>query len=253
MRARLHVEMRLAPGLEAALPSAAARHVQVLRLQPGAGITLFDGQGQDWPAEIVSMGRSDVQVRVGTPLDVDRELPQPVTLAIGMPANERMDWLVEKACELGAAAIEPLMCERSVLRLDGERAERRRARWQAVAVAAAEQCGRARVPRIAEPEAFAPWIARRLADRLHGAQIVLSFEPSAVLLGEALRSDEVAQQRGLCLLSGPEGGLSAQEEAAALTAGFVRASLGPRVLRAETAPLAALVLAGQGWGASARR
>lgn len=246
MKARLHVEMPLAVGLQAALPAAAARHVQVLRLQPGASIVLFDGRGQDWPAEIVGMGRSDVQVRVGTPVEVRRELARPVSLAIGMPANERMDWLVEKACELGVAAIRPLVCERSVLRLDGERAARRRTRWQAVAVAAAEQCGRARVPEIAEPEAFATWLARQPVPN-DAAAFVLSLAPDAAPLGEALRGEPARQAGSLWLLSGPEGGLSAQEEAAARAAGFVATSLGPRVLRADTAPLAALALAGHIW------
>jgi 16S rRNA (uracil1498-N3)-methyltransferase len=245
MKARLHVDLPLAPGLQAALPATAARHVQVLRLQPGSAITLFDGRGQDWPAEILSMGRSDVQVRVGTPLDVDRELLRPVTLAIGMPANERMDWLVEKACELGAAAIEPLVCERSVLRLDGERAARRRTRWQTVAIAAAEQCGRARVTEVAEPEAFGTWLARRTPAAAAGGALLLSLDPSALPLTDALRREPVAGASSLFLLSGPEGGLAPQEEAAARAAGFVPVGLGPRVLRAETAPLAALVLAAQ--------
>jgi len=252
MKARLHVEMPLAVGLQAALPAAAARHVQVLRLQPGEHVVLFDGRGQDWPAEILSMGRSDVQVRVGAPVDVQRELPRPVHLAIGMPANERMDWLVEKACELGAASLQPLVCERSVLRLDGERAARRRARWQAVAVAAAEQCGRARVTDIAEPEACAAWLARRQAEPTPAAAFVLSLAADARPLGEALRGDEATAARDLWLLSGPEGGLSLQEESAALAAGFARASLGPRVLRADTAPLAALVLAGHACEAASR-
>lgn len=243
MNARLHVEMPLAFGLETALPAAAARHVQVLRLQPGSHVTLFDGHGQDWPAEILSMGRSDVTVRIAAPIDVHRELPWPVTLAVGMPANERMDWLVEKACELGATAIAPLVFERSVLRLDGERATKRRARWQAVAVAAAEQCGRARVPAVAEPEALKIWLARRGAASANTSAMVLSLDPLARPLGQALRQ-RAANASGLCLLSGPEGGLSAQEETAACAAGFLRVSLGPRVLRADTAPLAALAVIG---------
>ena len=128
------------------LPAAAARHVQVLRLQPGDALVVFNGSdGADWPGEIVRMGRREVDVRLGAPLPVDRELACDVTIALGVPANDRMDALVEKAGELGAAAIQPLVCERSVVRLSGERAEAKRAHWQAVATAASEQCGRARV------------------------------------------------------------------------------------------------------------
>ncbi|EWS60246.1 Ribosomal RNA small subunit methyltransferase E [Methylibium sp. T29-B] len=128
---RFLVDMPLADGLEAALPAAAARHVQVLRLQPGDGLTLFDGRGSEWEARVVQMGRSEVRVRVGASQPVDRELPLPISLAVGMPANERMDWLVEKATELGVSTLQPLVCERSVLRLGGERADRKLAHWQA--------------------------------------------------------------------------------------------------------------------------
>src|SRR6185295_9204335 len=114
------------------------RHVQVLRLQPGDAITLFDGRGGEHVAEVLRMGRSEVAVQVGARHEVDRELAVAVTLAVGMPANDRMDALVEKATELGAAAIQPLLCERSVLRLAGERAQKKVAHWRGVAIAACE-------------------------------------------------------------------------------------------------------------------
>lgn len=158
--ARLYVEEPLtAPGSELSLPPGATRHVQVLRLQPGDAVTLFDGRGQDWPAEVLAMGRSEVRVRLGEPQAVDRELPIAVTLAIVMPANDRMDGIVEKATELGATAIQPLMSERSVLRLAGDRAEKKRQHWRGVAIAAAEQCGRARVTEIAPVQTLAQWLA----------------------------------------------------------------------------------------------
>lgn len=232
---RLHVDLPLAAGLEAALPSGAARHVQVLRLQPGDAVTLFDGGGFDWPAEILRMGRSEVLVRVGAPTTVERELPVAVTLAIGMPANDRMDWLVEKATELGAAAIEPLVCERSVLRLAGERAEKRLAHWRGIAAAAAEQCGRARLPAIASPRNLDAWLRERTPAEGEVRQ-VLSLAHGAVPFADTL----MPMPRALCLLSGPEGGLSPQEDAAARAAGWQPATLGARVLRAETAPLAVL-------------
>lgn len=240
---RVHIDAELAAGQELALPPGAARHVQVLRMQPGQTLRLFDGrahpglpQGADWTAEILAMGRSSVRVRVGLPEAVERELPRAVTLAVGMPANERMDWLVEKATELGAAAIEPLVCARSVLRLDGERALKKQAHWQAVAVAAAEQCGRARVPGIAAPR---PLLARlREARPPATACALLSLAPQARALGPWLAALPPGQ--ALQLLSGPEGGLSPEEEAEACAAGWQPISLGPRTLRAETAPLAVL-------------
>jgi 16S rRNA (uracil1498-N3)-methyltransferase len=118
------------------LPAQAARHVQVLRLQPGQALTLFNGEGGEFEATVTQMGRSEVTVRVGQHHQLDRAVQRPVTLALGMPANERMDWLVEKATELGVTALQPLMSERSVLRLSGERAEKKLAHWHSVAVAA---------------------------------------------------------------------------------------------------------------------
>ena len=233
---RFHVALPLQTGLEFALPGGAARHVQVLRLQPNDAITLFDGGGCDWAASVVRMGRSEVVVRIGDPVVVERELPLAVTLALGMPANERMDWLVEKATELGAAAIEPLHCERSVLRLSGERAEKKRSHWQAVATAAAEQCGRARVPVIAPVSSIAERLSANGGDEL---RLLLSLSAAATPALPHLQS-ALQARRPLRLLSGPEGGLSPQEDAAARAAGWLPVTLGPRVLRAETAPLALL-------------
>lgn len=236
MTLRLYVDTPLAAGTEIDLPPAAARHAQVRRVQPGDTLWLFDGQGADWPAEVLAMGRQRVQVRVGAAQPTERELPLAVTLAVGMPANERMDWLVEKATELGATALQPLVCERSVLRVEGERAERKREHWQAVAVAAAEQCGRARVPSVAAPLALPAWLA------LLGA--AAAGRPRWLLAPGASRPAPPAAGQPLLVLSGPEGGLSPAEAAAAQGAGFTPVGLGPRVLRAETAPLVVLAWAG---------
>lgn len=160
MSARLYVAASDAPawrpGDEFELPAVAARHVQVLRLQPGMALTLFNGHGGQWQAEVLHMGRQAVGVRLIGHEAVERELPVAVTLAICMPANDRMDDLVEKATELGAAAIVPLVSERSVLRLSGERAAKRQAHWQAVAVAASEQCGRNRVTQVLAVQGLRP-------------------------------------------------------------------------------------------------
>ncbi len=235
MTLRLYLEGAppLTPGLELDLPPGPARHVQVRRLQPGDTLRLFDGRGGEWQARVHRMGRQQVTVQLDAHDPVDREAPLAVTLAVGMPANERMDWLVEKATELGVAAIRPLQTERSVLRLAGERAERKRAHWQAIAEAAAEQCGRTRVPQVH------PVRALDAPDALPAGMPgwVLSLAPGAAT-SATLRGAEGPR----VLLSGPEGGLTPTELARAEAAGLHPLSLGPRVLRAETAPLAALAL-----------
>lgn len=232
MPPRLYVDQPLTRGSTLLLPSGPARHVQVLRLQPGAGLTLFNGGGGEWRATVARMGRSDVQVRVDEHHAVDRELALPVTLALGMPANERMDSLIEKATELGVAAIQPLVCQHSVLRLSGERALKKQAHWQAVAVAACEQSGRTRVPGVEPVLGFDAWLERLPAPGA-AQRLVLSFA------GAALPAASSRAASVLCL-SGPEGGLTEAEEATARSAAFVPACLGPRVLRADTAPLALL-------------
>jgi 16S rRNA (uracil1498-N3)-methyltransferase len=238
MPPRLHVDAPLAAGEAFTLPANASRHVQVLRLQPGDAVTLFDGLGGQWQAELVDIGRKTVQARLLVHEAVERELRTPVTLALGMPANERMDALVEKATELGVAAILPLVCERSVLRLAGERAERRRAHWQAVAIAACEQSGRNRVPLIHLPQPLREALSALPAA---GTRLVLSLADDTRPLRTHLAA--VAAAAGpVCLLSGPEGGLSPAELAAATAAGFLPTTLGARVLRADTAPLAALAV-----------
>lgn len=238
MPPRLYLDAPLSEGKVIDLPADVARHVQVLRLQPGNALTLFNGEGGEWAAEVRQMaGRQQVAVQVGAHQPVSRELGCRVTLALGMPANERMDALVEKATELGVASIQPLQCARSVLKLAGERAERRQAHWQAVAVAAAEQSGRTRVPQIAPVRGLADWLGQ-LADG--PARHVLSLADDAAPLAGVAASPGA----DWLLLSGPEGGLDATEEALARQRGFTPVSLGPRVLRADTAPLAALVLLG---------
>ena len=237
--ARFYCPMPLVSGQVVDLPPTAARHVQVLRMQPGHTLTLFNGEGGEFSAEVQHMGRSDVRVVVGEHRDVECESAVQVHLAVGMPANERMDWLVEKATELGVHRITPLMTERSVIRLTGERAEKKQAHWQAVAASASEQCGRNRVPVIDMPERLDAWLARQnaQADVVHG---VLSLHASTQPL-TTMRGGAVAAKTWV-LLNGPEGGLTDAEDAAARAKGFVALSLGERVLRAETAALGALTL-----------
>jgi len=244
MTARFYAGLALHSGESLALPERAARHVQVLRLQPGTSITLFNNQGGEFEATIERMGRSDVQVLVGGHSAVEREPARAVQLAVGMPANERMDWLVEKASELGAASITPLMAERSVLRLKGERAEKKIAHWQGIATAACEQCGRNRLPQLHEVATLGEWLAALPTANPAAPRLLLSLRAGTrALLQAVAHMDNTAP---VTLLSGPEGGLSAAEEDAAIACGFVPVTLGPRVLRAETAPLACLALLTQG-------
>ncbi|GLS16384.1 16S rRNA (uracil(1498)-N(3))-methyltransferase [Hydrogenophaga electricum] len=236
---RFHCPVPLHAGAELDLPAAAARHVQVLRLQPGDAITLFNGEGGQWHATVLRMGRSDVAVRVDTFDDAEREVGRRVHLALGMPANERMDWLVEKAAELGVAGLQPLHTAHSVLRLSGDRAVKKQAHWQSVAAAACEQCGGNRVPDVAPVQDFARWVGSTAA--FQGQRCVLSLAEGSQPLGQLLAP--LPPDAALWFLSGPEGGLSPQEDAQARSAGFVPVTLGPRVLRAETAALAALARA----------
>jgi 16S rRNA (uracil1498-N3)-methyltransferase len=231
-------------GATVTLPPGAARHVQVLRMQPGQSLTLFNGDDAasgEFDATITRMGRSDVDVEVGTFHTVQREGALRIHLAVGMPANERMDWLVEKATELGVASIQPLMTERSVLRLSGERAEKKQAHWQSVAVAACEQCGGNRVPTIHPVLTFAQWLGKaELATS--GARHVLSLAEGTQSVAARLRALSATNGNG-CFLIGPEGGLSTSEEAQALGHGFVPTGLGARVLRSETAAIAVMAVA----------
>ena len=245
MSARFYADIALVTGSPVTLPDHAARHIQVLRLQPGDGITLFNGLGEgregtegEFAASITRMGRSEVEVTIGAYTATHREAPRAVHLVIGMPANERMDWLVEKATELGVASIQPVMSERSVLRLKAERADKKLAHWRGIAVAASEQCGRSRVPVMHDVATLGDWLKTAAATRPSadtGTRLLLSLRAGTQPLPQA-----AAGRHALTFLSGPEGGLSPAEEAAAISCGFMPVTLGPRVLRAETAPLACL-------------
>ena len=239
---RFHCPEPLATGTTLSLPPGTARHVQVLRYQPGDALTLFDGRGGEYDCTVLRMGRSDVEVQVGAHAAVEREALRRVVLAVGMPANERMDWRVEKATELGAAGFQPLATARTVLRLKGERADKKIAHWQAVAVAACEQCGRNSVPAVAPVADLSAWLAGLppLAEA-DGPRLLLARHAQAVPLAQAVaEADASGHGATVTVLSGPEGGLAPEEEAAALAAGFCAVRLGAPVLRAETAPLAVL-------------
>jgi len=245
---RFFVDAPLGDARSLELPPAAARHVQVLRLQPGQPLTLFDGRGGEWAARVTAMGRQSVGVELLTHDPAERELPLQVTLVATMPANDRFDWLVEKATELGVSAIVPVLTARSVLKLAGERAQRKQAHWQGVAAAAAEQSGRTRVPAIGEIQTLQGWMRDGGPASLTSApgpigQLLLSLQDAAPI---AQRLAQGAGVRHWLVYSGPEGGFTSAEEAELRALGAQPTTLGPRVLRAETAPLAALTLIGAG-------
>jgi 16S rRNA (uracil1498-N3)-methyltransferase len=244
MTARFFADIALASGSIVSLPPSTARHVQVLRMQPGDALTIFNGQGNGQPgsegefaATVERMGRSDVEVLIGGYTATAREASRSIHLAVGMPANDRMDWLIEKAAELGVASIQPLMSERSVLRIKGERADKKIAHWRGVAIAACEQCGRSRIPPVHDVDNLSDWLKGAGQGTAGGTRLLLSLQDGSRPLAEAVAA---AGAGALTFLSGPEGGLSAAEEAAAMACGFAAVTLGPRVLRAETAPLACL-------------
>lgn len=244
---RFHCPAALQVGDELELPAATARHVQVRRMQPDDVITLFNGEGGEFTATILRMGRSDVAVRVDARTDTTRELNVHVNLWCGITANERMDWLVEKATELGAFSLLPLAAERSVLKLKGERTDKKLAHWQAIAVAASEQCGRNQVMSILSPLTLAQALQAAKPNQRAQVRWILSLSDDAKSVGEAIveaQSHAQSLPLEMTVLSGPEGGLSPSEEAQALAAGFIPVSLGSRVLRAETAPVAVLSVLG---------
>ena len=225
------------------LPPAQARHVtRVLRLRPGDAITLFNGDGNEYGAEIASIGGDAASLNVTGSSAVDREAPFAVTLAQAVSGGERMDYTVQKAVELGVAGIQPLASARSVVRLGEERAAKRLAHWQAVAIAACEQCGRNRVPQVLPLLEFGAWLALTAKARDGAAKLLLS--PRAT---EGLRKLP-RPAAGVTLLAGPEGGFEPEEERAAEQSGFNPVRLGPRVLRTETAAVAVLAAMQALWG-----
>lgn len=238
---RLYFPGEIADHGECRVIAGQAHHViHVLRLQAGAPITLFDGRGAEYPAMIKRIDKSGLTLTVGTRAVVDRESPLSVMLAQGVSSGERMDFTVQKSVELGVTQIQPLITQRSVVRLAGERAERRVAHWQSVAAAACEQCGRNRVPSLLPVQPLMKWLGGPLPP---GERFLLSPHVASTRL-----RDRSPPNDGVLLLVGPEGGWNPDETQAALAAGFTPLALGPRTLRTETAALAALAALQALWG-----
>lgn len=206
-----------------------ARHLQVLRVGAGDPVTLFDGLGGEWHAVVAAIGKraATLQLRAFDP--VERESPLAITLVQALATSDKMDFIVQKAVELGVHALQPVASERATLKLTGERAQKRVAHWQAIAQAACEQCGRNRVPAVADVIDFDAWLALPAT----GARVILHPQGEVSLAA-------CASSLPMALAVGPEGGFSDQEIARAAARGVTCAGLGPRVLRAETAGMAAL-------------
>lgn len=231
MTARFLVEAPFAPGESVELPERAAHHaLRVLRLRDGDRIELFDGGGNACTAQLVAQGRR-ARAAIGQVLPAEPPAALRVTLAQCLSGADRMDWSIEKAVELGAAAIVPLQSDRATARLDAARAQRKHAHWREVAVAACMQCGRSRLPELEPFASLASWLqAPPAADR----RLLLSPRGGATLRGID------PPPRSVVVLVGPEAGLTEAEERAAADAGFAPVRLGPRVLRTETAGPAAI-------------
>lgn len=235
---RIYSPQPLAPDATIELATEASHHLaRVLRMQRGDTLILFNGDGGEYPATIAAIDKRSVTVATAQRVENDLESPLQLQLGIAMSKGDRMDWIVQKATELGVARIAPLYSERVELKLQGERAEKKLEHWRGVAIAACEQCGRNRLPEITDVQPLATWLEQTTAER----KFVLHHRSTAVL-------DAAVRPASVALLIGPEGGLSETEIAAAERHDFASLRLGPRVLRTETAPLAAIGVLQYVWG-----
>src|SRR5262245_19005763 len=235
---RIFTPVDLPLGAEIRLSDRAAHHLAVIRLGRGDAITLFNGQGGEYSAELTRISSKDARARVLSKASSERESPLNVSLAQCVSSGDRMDITLQKSTELGVSRIVPIASERSVVRLSGDRAEKRLAHWRSVVIAACEQCGRNRIPEVAGITEIADFL-----DRTETGELRLLLAPDAT---RTLK--QLAPAPEVVLLVGPEGGLTAREREDAERAGFVPVRLGPRILRTETAPLAAIAAMQTLWG-----
>jgi len=238
---RIHVPDTLAPGAAVCLPAAAAHHLsRVLRAGIGDQVVVFNG-GVEYTASITRIAKNSVTVKLAAGSPVDLETPLVCLLAQAISSGERMDITLQKAVELGVRAVQPLFSERSVVRLTGERAEKRVAHWRQVMVSACEQCGRNLIPDLAVPLSFTDWLGN--LEPLRSGELRVLLSPRATT-----RPADLPRPAAVTLLAGPEGGFTETEAALAQHYGFVALKLGPRVLRTETAALVALATMNVLWG-----
>ncbi len=243
---RFHCDLALAPGHLVALPDAVARHaIGVLRLRAGAAVVLFNGDGAEYHGVLENCGGKGATVRLDSRHEPARESPLQVHLAQGISTGERMDYTLQKAVELGVSAIQPLTMRRTVVRLSADKAIRRRTHWHGVVNSACEQCGRNVLPPVAEIREFVDW-QRGIAHETETLKLLL--DPEGELGLRDLPPPTSFSTSPILLLAGPEGGFDPAERKLARAAGFLGLRLGPRVLRTETAALAALAAMQAVWG-----
>ncbi len=240
---RIYLPVTLVPDAIVALGVDAAHHVaRVLRLEVGATVCLFNGEGGEYQAVLHSINKSQVYAQILSYSPRDAESPLQVTLAQGIPRGERMDYTLQKAVELGIADIAPLFSERCEVRLQGERLDKRLHHWRGIIISACEQCGRTRIPPVSAPISLQHWLPTL---NLCGGGLHLLLDPRAP---HSLAHYAKPADNNVTLLIGPEGGLSDAEITAAEDVGFTRIRVGPRILRTETAGLAVLAALQSMWG-----
>ena len=247
---RFFVAAPLVAGETLSLPDDVVRHVQVLRLQTGDALDLFDGKGGEYRAHLLEIGKRTAIVQLDEFVAREAEPPYRITLAQGVAGGDKMDWLIEKAVELGVSRVLPLTTAKSVVRLQGERAVKRRDHWQALTRAACEQCGRNRVPQVEPLADLRHWLAALAqadgTSKPGNGALKLMLSPRGAQQFDTL--PRAAPSSGVILLIGPEGGLSETEEDEARACGFLAVGLGPRILRTETAGIAVLAALAARWG-----
>jgi 16S rRNA (uracil1498-N3)-methyltransferase len=235
---RIFCTQVLSPGSDVVLEGQSAHYLsKVLRLPVGAALVLFNGDGHEYTASISAVDKKTCTLQVGAPMTPATESPLHTVLGLGISRGERMDYAIQKSTELGVSVIAPLFTEHCEVRLKEERREKRQEHWQQIAISACEQSGRVRVPEVLAPQALATWVGSKPAELC----LLFDHEQAAALTGQRPAG-------GVALLIGPEGGLSSSEIGLALAAGFKGVALGKRVLRTETAPVAALSVLQYLWG-----
>ena len=237
---RIFSRQPLNPNSSCTLEAGPSQHIaRALRMDVGEALLLFDGSGAEFEATILACSKKHVEVMIGKVNEVDRDSPLAIHLGIAISRGERMDWVMQKATELGATCLTPLFTERTEVKLSADRAEKKLRHWQQIVISACEQCGRNRLPEVVAPAALSNWLAHTSADR----KLVLHHRAA-----KAQAATTTTTPGSVALLVGPEGGLSAVEIEQAEAKGFASLSLGPRVLRTETAPLAAIAILQSQWG-----
>ena len=235
---RIYTEQELSPHASLELEPGPSQHIaRAMRMRPGDALTVFNGMGGEYPATISAVGKKFVALELGELRDREVESPLAIHLGIAISRGDRMDWLIQKATELGVNSVSPVFTERVEVKLKGDRADKKRRHWQQIAIAACEQCGRNQLPQINASQELSRWIDKTEAD----LKLVLHHRAP-------VESDHDISPSSIALLIGPEGGLSEAEIGLSGNAGYQPLKLGPRVMRTETAPLAAIAILQARWG-----